>query len=552
MANPIDGYGVYEGSRSDGGQSVWGPRLTQIAAGGFKLVLNYSLLLGHATDMIAYINYAASLGLKVIAAFEDVRIWRDNNYSAVYSNLYADAGNPGTGIGLVQYAVAQIKALPGLWGYYVGDEVQAVDHATFKTYCDAVKAADSTHPRLFFNGGSANGGMVSSNSFGTKTSVFWDCCDVGGDDYYPLDGSHALDLSVLVTECAGVQDWCNTNNVQSAIVLQAHSFKPYGYPAGIWPSENQMKIMRNTAIANMTPRLIMWYSYFDVTTLGTPDFAPAGQWNALINAMDGRSSTTLFPAISRRGSIPSVSYTSTKLAQAPTAYYRMNEPAGATTIVDATGGGHNSTAFHGSPTLAQSPGPVLVPADTAIAFNGTTGYIALPAALNGAGWDALTLECWCKPNIATFSPFAGLLTSGSSASHNGYVFYFANPAQLNFTLGNGTTTSTANYNMTLIAGTWYHIAATWSSASSTLQLYVNGLPGGTSVTLTGTIGNSGAQAVIGSGSTGGSLFFPGQIGQVAIHNAALSASQILQDYNTGIERLLSTMATFPATSRRSA
>jgi hypothetical protein len=147
LSLPTDGFGIYE-SQAPNPPATYQPRLDQIAAGGFKLVVNYSILYGTAAQMTSYINYAASKGLKVIVALQDPRIWRDNTYAATYTALYADAGNPATGTLLMQYVVAQLKGLAGVWGWYVGDEVAEADHTLFKAYTDAIAAADSTHPRL--------------------------------------------------------------------------------------------------------------------------------------------------------------------------------------------------------------------------------------------------------------------------------------------------------------------------------------------------------------------------------------------------------------------
>src|SRR6266566_5291089 len=144
----FDGYGIYDSIVPSMGSSVWTPRLQTLATGGFSLVLNYTLSSGHIADIIGYINAAAALNMKVIVALHDPAIWRDNTYATSYPLLYADSGNASTGIAFMQYLVGQVKGLKGVWGYYVFDEIANSDHATLKTYTDAIKAADATHPRL--------------------------------------------------------------------------------------------------------------------------------------------------------------------------------------------------------------------------------------------------------------------------------------------------------------------------------------------------------------------------------------------------------------------
>src|SRR6266566_3412142 len=94
MSAPTEGHGIYEQINPNTGQSVWGPRLDQIAQGGFENVINYALLYGSMTSAIAYINYAASKGLKVLADFSNPAIWDNFSIAGQYPSIYASAGSP--------------------------------------------------------------------------------------------------------------------------------------------------------------------------------------------------------------------------------------------------------------------------------------------------------------------------------------------------------------------------------------------------------------------------------------------------------------------------
>lgn len=270
MTRPIDGYGLYESTFPDSGSSVWQPILQKIAAGGFGLVLNQNLLHGHITDIIAYINYAYSLSLKVIVDLHSPTIWRDGTYPTVLPQLYADSGNAATGILFMQYIVAQTKSLPGVWGWYVCDEIANADHAVWQPYAAAVQTADSIHPRL------AIADCFSVNGVGTGTNLFYDGCDVWGDDCYPIGHIPTIDVGI---EAAHIQTQANLRGVQSAIVLQAHNLADYGSPTGTWPTQTQMQQNFNSAIANMTPRLILWFIYSEAVSPS----APPSHWNDLIS-----------------------------------------------------------------------------------------------------------------------------------------------------------------------------------------------------------------------------------------------------------------------------
>lgn len=297
---PTDGFGVYEGFAPQTAGAT--ARLDQIAAGGFKLVLNYSLLFGSISDITTYINYAASVGLKVIAALHNTVIWDTNSspsytdLAAEYPTLYAAAGSPTTNWGVTfgQYVVNQIKTLPGLWGYYIADEAVNADHAPLKTYADAIHSADSSHPRLIIN--SARTGQASASA---NNALFYDCCETMGDDYYPL-GPNTYSKTLAQT-AAAIQSYCNAHSLTSAMVLQAFSYSHDNLPQYGWPTEAQMQQYRNDAISNMTPRLILWWAYYTTINTGSPDFAPALQWSYLQDAMQGKSGIAQFPNLVRRG-----------------------------------------------------------------------------------------------------------------------------------------------------------------------------------------------------------------------------------------------------------
>lgn len=281
---PTDGFGVYEEVRTSLGSGVWQPRLNAIAAGGFKLVLNYDTPFGHTSDIIAYINGAASVGLKVIVALGDPAIWRDNTYATTYPLLYADAGNPATGTAFMQYLVNQVKALPGVWGYYVSDENVAADHAVWSPYAASVKAADPLHPRLAIGGAGGTG----AQNFYLGNTLYFDQVEVGGDDYYPIGDAGAYSATTAQI-ASGIQSFCTSKGLGSAMVLQAQSWQQYYPPARCtsypdcapWPGYNDMRASVVTALSNMKPRLILWYSYFDAVSAN----APAGQFTAMSSAI---------------------------------------------------------------------------------------------------------------------------------------------------------------------------------------------------------------------------------------------------------------------------
>lgn len=184
---PTDGHAIYDDISPGQGQSVYGPRLQQIAAGGFRVVINYALLYDSTANMIAYINYAASVGLRVGIAMDLVCSPPGGSLATAFPTIYTEAGSPGTTNfnAFGTYVVNQVKSLPGTWGYYIADEPSDSNHATIKSFHDAIVAADNTRPILIICDSDTTTSGISN--FWAKHTVTWaDCCTVGGDDFYPI------------------------------------------------------------------------------------------------------------------------------------------------------------------------------------------------------------------------------------------------------------------------------------------------------------------------------------------------------------------------------
>ena len=264
MAAPTDGYGLFESWDPSDTTNAYA-RLDTMAAGGFSVVMNYTLISAHATDMINYINHAATKGLKVIVPLHDPRIWRDGTYS-IYGPMYADSGNASTGTAFAQYIVGQVSGLAGLWGYYMADEPVSGDHATWSPYSAAIRTTDSTHPRLVVESASPG-----ASNFYQGSSPYFDQCEVGGDDYYPV-GNTQVSWDSLATVASGIQSYCTTKGIQSVFVGQAQSWTQFAPPyrcspfpdCAPYPSASQMRTVRDTVVANMSPRLFLWWSYYYV------------------------------------------------------------------------------------------------------------------------------------------------------------------------------------------------------------------------------------------------------------------------------------------------
>lgn len=219
-------------------------------------------------------------------------------------------------------------------------------------------------------------------------------------------------------------------------------------------------------------------------------------------------------------------YAQAVLSDSPIGYWRLGEPAGfsITTAYDWSGGAVNGT-INGTVTLGQT-GALYNDPNTAMLFDGSTGYITLTTAVNGSGRSAITFEGWYKLSTTALGSFTNLFMSDSA--NKGFQVYWNGTANLNWNVGNGTTNVLATYSAAPVAGVWWHVVGTYDGAN--IRLYVNGTLRATTP-LTGSM-TATATPVIGA-SIGFSSNFPGTIDEVAIYPTALSPARITAHYNLG-------------------
>ncbi len=184
----------------------------------------------------------------------------------------------------------------------------------------------------------------------------------------------------------------------------------------------------------------------------------------------------------------------------------------------------------------------------AIVFDGTNDYAnvnpfySLPDLQPG---DSITIECWVKRNGSSTS-WCPILTkidpsnsdkrnyeiafsgTGLNATNNSFSFFYRNSTN---TTWNGFSTS-ATYTDT----NWYNFSLTYTmSVSSSAKIYSNGIQvnatwkdgtGNDTPTTTGV-----GSFLIGTTNNPSPEYFNGNIGNIKIYNRALSAAEVLQNFN---------------------
>src|SRR6266487_3408295 len=133
--------------------------------------------------------------------------------------------------------------------------------------------------------------------------TFADTTDVIAGDDYPIGyGGTVDDVGTMASQ---VQSAATQYGIGSGMALQAVSWQEYyppkhcnPYPScAPFPTLDQMETMLNLALANSTPRLILWYSYFDTIDWDTKNNTTQ-YWNDVVtaaNSIYSSSTDTITP-----------------------------------------------------------------------------------------------------------------------------------------------------------------------------------------------------------------------------------------------------------------
>ena len=158
-------------------------------------------------------------------------------------------------------------------------------------------------------------------------------------------------------------------------------------------------------------------------------------------------------------------------------------------------------------------------------FDGTTDYIVVNNLNNifNFGTNPFSVSAWF--NGTTFpGTYTGIL--GSHQGNSDIWAVYAHDSNGVFIYGQGQLIGGGG---SISTGEWYHYIATRDS-SGNLITYLNGIAVNTATGKTGTF-NSLSAIRIGDDKHNANPAFNGQIGPVQIYNRALSAGDVLQNYN---------------------
>lgn len=209
-------------------------------------------------------------------------------------------------------------------------------------------------------------------------------------------------------------------------------------------------------------------------------------------------------------------YDSAVLADAPSAYWRLGEPDGATTAADASG--HGVTLTYTSAALLDTLAGLNNETDTSLAADGSTVASRSPAGVSDPGM----LEMWMRTNVPASSATIYYLQTAAGGS---YTLTVGTDGLLHATIVPGgpccnpTVTMVGPSNKQVTDGLWHYITVDFANWYIYVDLTQG--PQGT------TGGGFGSQKPFALGSiTLGGANFRGQLDEVAVYDTPLSASRM--------------------------
>jgi hypothetical protein len=186
---------------------------------------------------------------------------------------------------------------------------------------------------------------------------------------------------------------------------------------------------------------------------------------------------------------------------------------GSTTWGDLSRGGNNGTLVNG-PTFDSGNGGSIV-------FDGVDDYVQLSATPSSLVTSNVTISSWFNTSNATQQMIIG----NSGGSNRFYIETFNRSETLVAHWGIGSQQNSLTSNAIITTNSWVNYSMTYDG-NITIG-YLNGL-----TTDSTSIGNQTyTNNTLRVGLWVNSLYFKGNIPQVSIYNRALSAQEILQNYN---------------------
>ena len=165
-------------------------------------------------------------------------------------------------------------------------------------------------------------------------------------------------------------------------------------------------------------------------------------------------------------------------------------------------------------------------------YDGVDDYINCGTDSSLKPTSAYSVSGWFKLDDLT-----GTKTIISNDNNNGYMSWVANDKLWFYHYDTSWRTITSN--TTLVANTWYHFALTWDLSSTTGKMYINGVYDNQNTSFNQVTYLSTPVYI---GTYGPSVYFEGNIDDIAVFNKVLTPTEITSIYNSGVPNDISSLS----------
>ena len=200
-------------------------------------------------------------------------------------------------------------------------------------------------------------------------------------------------------------------------------------------------------------------------------------------------------------------------------------PGSGTTWTDLSGNGRNGTLTNG-PTFSNAN-------NGSIVFDGVNDYVSFSSIDLG---NQLTVMCFVRPQTtSTIQTIFGNSAAGTNVDGIRLFFntYLSNSKVIVSEVGNGTAGDNTLTSAKIVYDTWQHIAFTLNKTTTTLKIYYNGI---LEAQKTSSVNNYNSNGIIRLGTlidvAPQNYILKGNVGSYMIYSRELTATDILQNYNS--------------------
>ena len=190
------------------------------------------------------------------------------------------------------------------------------------------------------------------------------------------------------------------------------------------------------------------------------------------------------------------------------------------TIDTTVSGSFINDTFYDSSTISPS-----------FAFDGANDFIDLSSLTSYSSNDPHTYSAWIKGTLSAGGAYKWILNNGAAGTGTSLITY---GAYIGFFWKGGSAVKQGS--ITLSNDTWYNLTICYHGSSLTYDMYVNGALDTSSNTSSATAGSATTWSAGNSNPRYGAWFndnydWNGNIGPLQVYNRALSANEVLHNYN---------------------